>query len=263
MSLYKMCKTEVKRICSVTNLMSTFCFSILVLLMCLLTYAKENGFFDNYFYYLFKEIYNGGYFSELLFIPIGYYVTVNVCMDITEKIYCYYIARTNINSYILSKFIVGVIYSFVMVMIVMNICILLGMNILPVVDNSYYSDGVDIYEDILKTNVLFYFELRILFISMVTSLFVAIGMVLSAVINNVYVAAVSPFLAYILITKLQLILRMPECVQFSGIISGFVRTSSSLGWAFSYHVLFYISCLLLVGIIYYCVMKKRCYHENN
>ncbi len=263
MKLWKMGRTEIKRLFSFTNIISTLCFSILIIIICVVTYIKQNGLIDLNFYYMFNHILYGGYFIELLFIPLGYLVTTNVCIDMTEKVFRLFIARTSTYSYIIAKYIIGIIYSFVMTMLVMNIFVAIGMTIMPVVDESYYSGGADVYEDLLRFHGILYFEMRILFVSLVTSFFVAIGMILSAVIHNQYVSALSPYLAYIITTKLQLILRMPEQTQFSSILSGFTRTSASVGGSVVYIILFHMSCLLIIGFVYIRVMKRRCCGEKD
>lgn len=263
MKLCKMCRAEMKRMFSISNVLITLGLSLLIIVMAVTTYAREYGLTNEYFYHLYKELFCGGYFCELLFISIGYFVTTNVCMDIIGKGYYMFMARTNIHSYILSKYIIGVVYSFVMTVVILNIFVFWGTHAMSAVNSSYYSGGADVYEDLLRNNVLGYFELQILFVSLVTSLFVAVGMVLSVLISNLYVAALSPFLTYITVTKLQLIFRMPECTQFEGIIAGFIRTSSTVKGSVCYILMFYISCLLLVGYVYYSVMKRRCLGERN
>lgn len=263
MKLWKMGRTEIKRLFCVTNIISTLCFSILIIVICVATFIKQNGFNDLNFYYMFTHILYGGYFIELLFIPLGYSVTTNISTDVSEKVFRLFIARTSTYSYIIAKYIIGIIYSFIMTVFVLNIFVAVGTTMMPVVDKSYYSGGADVYEDLLRVNNVLYFELRILFASLVTSLFVAVGMILSTVIHNQYVSALSPYLAYIIITKLQLILRMPEQIQFSSIFSGFTRASSSVGRSVVSIILFHVSCLFAIGFVYTGVMKRRCSGEKD
>ena len=264
MKLWKMSKAEIKRLFSVTNIISTLCFSLLIIIICVVTFIKDySSITDLNFYYMFAQILYGGYFIELLFIPFGYFVTTNVCTDVTGKVYRLFIARTDTYSYIIAKYIIGVIYSFIMAMVVFNIFAAVGISILPATDGSYYSGGTDIYEDLLRSHCFLYFEMRILFVSLVTGFFVAVGMLLSTVIHNQYVAALSPYLAYTIITRLQLIFRMPEQVQFSSIFSGFLRTWASVGWSIAYIILFHMLCLLFMGIVYTCILKRRCCGEKD
>lgn len=262
MKLWKMSRTETKRLFSITNITSTLCVSLLIITVCTVTYIRQHGTIDLWFYNMFHEIFCGGYFVELLFIPLGYFVTTNVCTDVTEKVFRLFIARADTYSYIIAKYMIGILFSFVMSMIVLNFFAAVGMSVIPVTDEGYYSGGADVYEDLLKRNTFLYFEMRILFASLITSVFAAIGMIFSAVIQNQYVSALSPYLAYTMITRLQLILGMPERVDFSSIYSGFLRTSSSVGWSVAYIVLFCVLCLVLTGFFYVCVMKRRCSGEK-
>lgn len=263
MKLWKMGRTEIKRLFSAANITGTLCLSLLILTLCTVTYIKQNGTTDLRFYNMFSGIFYGGYFIELLFIPLGYYVTTNVCTDVTEKVFRLFIARADTYSYIIAKYIIGILFSFVMSMLVLNLFAAVGMSVIPVADEGYYSGGADVYEDLLKINAFLYFEMRILSISLITSIFAAIGMIFSAVIHNQYVSALSPYLAYTMITKLQLILRMPERVDFSSIYSGFLRTSASVGCSVAYIILFCALCLVLIGFLYVYVMKRSCSGEKS
>ena len=200
MKLWKMSRTETKRLFSITNITSTLCVSLLIITVCTVTYIRQHGTIDLWFYNMFHEIFCGGYFVELLFIPLGYFVTTNVCTDVTEKVFRLFIARADTYSYIIAKYMIGILFSFVMSMIVLNFFAAVGMSVIPVADEGYYSGGADVYEDLLKRNTFLYFEMRILFASLITSVFAAIGMIFSAVIQNQYVSALSPYLAYTMIT---------------------------------------------------------------
>lgn len=263
MKLLKMGRAELKRLFSVTNIIGTLCLSFLIIAICVATYIKQHGTTDLWFYNMFIDIFYGGYFIELLFIPLGYFVTTNVCTDVTEKVFRLFIARANTYSYIIAKYIVGIIFSFAMSMLVLNIFAVLGISIIPITDEGYYSGGADVYEDLIRTHNILYFEMRILFVSLVTCIFVAVGMIFSALINNQYVSALSPYLAYTIITRLQLIFGMPEKVDFSSIYSGFLRTSDSVGWSVAYITLFCVLCLVFTGFIYICVMRRRCCGERD
>ena len=264
MKLWKMSRTEIKRLFSVTNIISTLCFSLLIIIICVVTFIKQyDSIIDINFYYMFTQILYGGYFIELLFIPFGYFVTTNVCTDVTEKVFRLFIARTGTYSYIIAKYLIGVIYSFIMAMLVFNIFAAVGISILPAADKNFYSGGADVYEDLLRSHCFLYFEMRIIFVSLVTAFFTAVGMLLSTVIHKLYVSALSPYLSYTIITRLQLIFGMPEQVQFSSIYSGFLRTQTSIGWSISYIILFHMICLLFMGIAYTYVMKRRCCGEKD
>ncbi len=263
MKLWNMSKTEVRRLFGVTNIISTLFFSALIMTIGVATYVRQNGWEGINYYYMFSHMFYGGYFFELLFIPLGYIVTTNVCIDVTEKVSSLFITRTSTYSYIIAKYIIGIIYSFFMTILVLNVFVAVGRGIMPALDESYYSGGTDVYEDLLKFHDVLYYEMRILFVSFVISFFVAVGMVLSVVIHNQYVSAFSPYLAYIIITKLQLILRTPEQMRFSSIWSGITRTSSSVGQSIVYIILFYLLCLFFVGFVYAGVMKRRCCGEKD
>ena len=263
MKLWNMSRTEVRRLFGVANNISTLFFSALIMTIGVVTYIRQNGWGDINFYYMFYHMFYGGYFFELLFIPLGYIVTTNVCIDVTEKVSRLFITRASTYSYIIAKFIIGIFYSFFMTILVLNVFVAVGRGIIPAIDKSYYSGGTDAYEDLLKFHDIMYYEMRILFVGFVISFFVAVGMVLSVLIHNQYVSALSPYLSYIIITKLQLILRIPEHVQFSSIWSGITRTSSSIGQSIGYIILFYLSCLLFVGFVFTCVMKGRCCGEKD
>lgn len=263
MNIRKMSRTEIKRLLEPGDIMRTFCLSVILLIMCAATYIKQRGISDQHFYYVFMEIFNGGYFAELLFIPIGYFVTTNVCVDVTEKAYRFYVVRADIHSYILCKYIIGILYTFLMTMAVLNVFVMLGIHTMPVLREEYSDAIVDVYKDLLLDQPIMYFELRILFVSLVTCIFVATGMAVSVFIHNLYVAALSPFLSYIIISRLQLILRTPTSIWFEGILSGGVRNAPSVGGAVGYILSYVLACLLLVGWVYYDVWKRSCYGERD
>ncbi len=263
MKLWNMSRTEVRRLFGATNTISTLFFSALIMTIGVATYIRQNGWGDTNFYYMFSHMFYGGYFFELLFIPLGYIVTTNVCIDVTEKVSRLFITRASTYSYIIAKYIIGIVYSFLMTIFVLNVFVAIGRGIMPSIDESYYSGGTDAYEDLLKFHDILYYEMRILFVAFVISFFVAVGMVLSVLIHNQYVSALSPYLAYIIITKLQLILRMPEYTLFSSIWSGITRTSSSVGQSIGYIILFDLSGLLFVGFVCAGVMKRRCCGEKD
>ncbi len=262
MELFKMCKTEMKRLFSFRNVVVTIAISAVVMVMCVATFLKEKGLYETYFYNVFAEIFTGNFFGDLLFVSIGYFVTTNVCMDIIEKVYRYFMIRSNINAYIISKYIIGVMYSFLLSVVILNLFVFVGTKLLPVVDVTYYSGGVDRFEDLLKSNADQFFQMRILFTSLGISFFVAIGMTLSVLIKNYHVAALSPFLLYIVITKLQVMFPPSEDINFAFLMSGSVRTSPLLPNTICYIILFFSSCIFAAGILFFYVMRRRCCSER-
>lgn len=113
----------------------------------------------------FAYIFQGEHFFQLLFVPVGYYIMYGICTDLKEKMSYFFVTRSNINAYIAAKFVVGILYAFVMFELIFNIFCICGTNIFKIVDYSDYSCGSDVYEDVLKINPYLYFELRIFIVS--------------------------------------------------------------------------------------------------
>lgn len=261
MKFLKMLRLEMRRLFTFKNIGITLFFSFFILCMCILSFVREVGIEKNYFYNMFQTMFNGGFFFELFLIPIGYFVVSNLYIDVSEKVTYFLVSRSNLFSYVSSKFISGILYSFVMFELVFNLFVFWGMKIMPIVDFDYFSGGTDLYEDLLRRSPLAYFEMRILFVCLIMSLFVGAGMLITLLFENSYVAVLSPFLAYIIINKLELIFHIPDQVNFDAIISGFLRVRTSLGHSMGYIVLFHFSCLFLIGIVFNRLLRRKCYDE--
>lgn len=257
-----MIRTELKRLAGPAELLRTFCLSVIVLLLCGATYIRQHAVSDLNIYDVFEGIFNGGYFTELLLIPIGYVVTTNVCADMVEKAYRFYVIRGSIRSFILCRYIIDIVFTFFMTEVVLHACFLPGISFLQPVAQDYVDFTADVYKDLLKLHPVLYYELRMLWISLITCVFIAVGMMVSAAIRNLYVAVLAPFLSYVLITRLQLIFRIPTHLSYEMILSGFVRTHASVGKSAGWILLYMFINLLVLGLIFYGIMIRRIRDEK-
>ena len=205
MHFFDMCRTERRRLFNISICGKTILIAVCVLAMGVLTFINENPnieMTDKYFYELFRLYFSRGTFFQLLFVPVGYYIMYGICTDLKEKMSYFFVTRSNINAYIAAKFVVGILYAFVMFELIFNIFCICGTNIFKIVDYSDYSCGSDVYEDVLKINPYLYFELRIFIASLIMSLFVGVGMFVTVFFGSRYIGALSAFLAYIIIVKI-------------------------------------------------------------
>lgn len=257
MHFFKMCRTEFKRIFNIKVCITTLLISLCVLFMGVVTFIKENGNGDEYFYDIFSRYFLEGTFYQLLFIPVGYYIMYGICTDLKEKMSFFFVTRSNINSYISAKFIVGIIYAFTMFEIIFNLFCLVGINVFKIVDYTYYSGGSDLFEDILKMSPILYFEFRIFIISLFMSLFIGIGMLITTIFLNNYIGALSAFLAYIIIDKIELILNVNKKFYYENIVSVGVRSNPSVIITFCTTVGFFLVSVLFVYILYYVFFRRK------
>lgn len=258
-----MIRGEMKRLFSLQYLSVSILSVLLIVALGVLTSIQNSGHGDVTFYALFEQISIGGFFLELIFIPISYYVVTNLSMDLLQKSSFLYIVRSDTSAYIFSKIVVGIFFSIFISEMALNLLMFIGINSMIPVDMDWYTGGADVYEDLLKKSYVFYFELRILYISMAAGFFTAAGMLLTAMLPNKYVAATSSFLAVILLDKFQLIINTPSKFNISNIIGGFVRIDSSLFCSAGYVVLYLGACMSIISVIYTKIMKWRIYGERH
>lgn len=257
-----MLSTEFKRIFSWTYLWKSILGIILILSIGTISYIYQNNINHKYWYDVFQNVIIGGFFIELIYIPAAYYITQNLYSDIKNKSFYLFVSRSSKNSYIKSKILVGIIFSFLVAEIALNIWTGIGISSMQIIDTEYYSGGADAFEDLLKRNTLLYFELRILLISFSVSLYTAIGMIITTIISNKYVSAVSAFVASIILQKIMLITRIPVWVDISSIVGGYIRISNSILYSMVYLLVFFIFCIAILGLLFSELMRRRLFDEK-
>lgn len=258
-----MFRGEMKRMFSLWYLSVSILLVFLIAVLGIMTGLQNSGYRDAAFYSLFEQISVGGFFLELIFIPVSYYVVTNLSMDLLQKSSFLYIVRADTGAYIFSKIAVGILFSVFVSEIALNLLMIIGVNVMPPVDTDWFTGGADVYEDLLRRNYLLYFELRILYISMAAGFFTAAGMLLTAVFPNKYVAATSSFLAAVISDKFQLIMNMPPAANISHITGGFIRIRPSLLYSAAYVVLFLAAGMIIMSVIFIKIMKWRIYGERH
>lgn len=258
----KMIRAEIRRLSGHAELLRTFLSSVVLLLLCAATYFRQHDVSDLNIYDVFEGIFNGGYFTELLMIPLGYVITTNVCMDMKEKVYRFYVARASVRTYIICRYVIDILFPFFMAEAVLQTCFLLGSSFVQPVPEEYMEFIADAYRDLLMLHPVLYYELRMLWISLVTCVFISVGMAVSAAIHNLYVSALSPFLSYVIITRLQLIAGIPSCLSYEVILSGFARTHASAGKSVVWITLYIFISLLVLGLVFYIIMKRSICDEG-
>lgn len=256
-----MFRGEIRRIFSLQYLSVSIISILLITLFGIITFFQSHGYEGVTFYVLFGQISVGGFFLELMFIPVSYYIVTNLSMDLLQKSSFLYIARSSTSAYIFSKTVAGILFSILVSEIALNVFMVIGISSMESADMNWFTSGADVYKDLLQKNYLLYFEVRILYISMVAGLFTVAGMLLTVMLPNKYVAATSSFLAAILFDKFQLIINMPSELNISNIIGGFIRVSPSLLYSVSYVVLYLGGCILILSVIITKIMKWRIYGE--
>lgn len=258
-----MFRAEIKRMFTVQYFIKSVLFMLIVLGLSVTTYIKQYGTDGCTLYTLFENITMGGFFLELIYIPASFLAALNLSMDIRQKSYFLYSARSGKAAYIISKITVGVLFAFVISEAAINIMLGAGASVMDIIDKSYYTGGVDLYEDVLKNNTLLYFEMRVFFISLSAGMFTAAGMLVTSIIPDRNVAVMSAYLTSIILQKLELILNLPDSVDISGIIGGFVRVNTSAIHSVVYIFLFFISCIVFLIYVFNKAMKRRCYDEKD
>ena len=131
MHFFDMCRTERRRLFNISICGKTILIAVCVLAMGVLTFINENPnieMTDKYFYELFRLYFSRGTFFQLLFVPVGYYIMYGICTDLKEKMSYFFVTRSNINAYIAAKFVVGILYAFVMFELIFNIFCICGTN---------------------------------------------------------------------------------------------------------------------------------------
>lgn len=260
MKFYKMFRVELLRLFEAKKICFTLIVSLFILFISLTGYFRDFSIQSADVYQILSTLFGGGYYIELLLLPIGYFIVMELHQDVKDKFAFFLTARACKLSYALAKYIAGFVYAFFMFEAVYNLTLLVGMITLPDFHANYYALGQEQYEDLLFKIPFLYFELRILYVSLVMSFYICLGMLMTILFQNEYVAALSPFLARILVEKLQLVsYAFSEHTYFPFIVEGAVRTSSSLVKSIAYIVLFHVSCLIVVWLPYYILLKRRCY----
>lgn len=257
-----MFREELQRMFTIKYLGESVIFMLIILALSVTTFFQQYGFQGNTLYTVFENITIGGFFLELIYIPASFFVALNLSMDIRQKSYYLYSIRSGKGAYIIAKIVVGTIFALLVTEIALNVMLGAGAALLNIVDKEYYSGGADIYEDLLMNNQFLYFEIRVLFISLSSAFFTALGMMITAIIPNKYVAIVSAYMTSIIFQKMELILRFPESVDVSGIIGGFVRVNKSIAHSVTYIILFFVTCIAITIYGFNKIMKRRCYSEK-
>lgn len=260
MHFFDMCRTERRRLFNISICGRTVLIAVCVLAMGVLTFINEDSnikVVDNYFYSLFCKYFTRGTFYQLLLVPVGYYIMYGICTDLEEKMSFFFVTRSNINAYIAAKFVVGILYAFLMFELTFNIFCICGTNILKIVDYSYYSGGSDVYEDVLKINPYLYFELRIFIASLIMSLFVGVGMFVTVFFGNKYIGALSAFLSCIIINKVEVVFDVNELFFYENIVEVGIRPFSSAIASVGAIAGVTIASLFVVYILYYNLFRRK------
>lgn len=257
-----MFREELRRMFTIKYLGESVIFMLLILALSVTAFFQQYGIQGSTLYTVFENITMGGFFLELIYIPASLFVVLNLSMDVRQKSYYLYSVRSGKGAYIIAKIVVGIAFSLLVTEISLNLMLGAGAVFLDIADKDYYSGGVDIYEDLLKSNPFLYFEMRVLFISFSSALFTGFGMIITAVIPDKYVAIASAYMSSILFQKIELIVRIPESMDVSGIMGGFVRVSDSLLRSVTYILLFFVSGIAVTVYGFSKIMKRRCYSEK-
>lgn len=258
-----MIRGEIKRIFSPQYMGISIISVLFIVTLGVMTSFQSRGYEGATFYSLFEQISGGGFFLELIFIPLSYYIVTNLSMDLLQKISFMYIARSNTGAYVFAKTAVGILFPILIAETALNLWMIVGINSMAPVDTDWFTGGADVYEDLLRKNYLLYFELRILYISLAAGFFTAAGMLLTALLPNKCVAATSSFLTAIISDKLQLIFNMPSELNISSITGGFVRSGPSLLHSAVFIILYLGICTLIISVVFIKIMKGRIYGERH
>jgi len=97
----------------------------------------------------------GGYFYELLFIPTSFYVLINLCMDINQKMYYFYVSRSSFHAYLVAKVLVGVMFSFAVSFLALLLYIAVFSACMPMLTQEPTADLL--YRSIHSTSPYVYF----------------------------------------------------------------------------------------------------------
>ena len=258
-----MFREEAKRLFTIKYLLLTLFAIGLIIALAVFTYCQQYGTEFISFYSLQHTLLIGGCFFELIFIALSFFVTTNLCSDINHRGMFLFITRSSSSAYIAGKMIVGIIFSFVVIELALNFCYVVGTRIIDVF-NDYDATvfKYDSYGNLLSSNSILFIELKIALLSLSSAFYTGIALLITSVIPNKYVAAMAPYLSYILLDKLGLILKLPRAVRVSSITNGYVRVSESLSQSVLYMILFFCSIIVVVFIAFYKVMKWRCYNEK-
>lgn len=254
-----MFKAEIRRMFSVSYVVKSVLFMIALLSLSVMTFFYQYGTKDCTLYIVFVNIILGGFFFELIYIPASFFQTLNLSMDIQQKSYYLYSSRSSKLSYIFAKICVGSIFAFVITELALNIMLLVGAFNLNMIDMEYMTGGADIYEDILRNNIWLYFEMRIFFVSLSSGVFNAIGMLITALIPDKYVAISSAYIFSIILDKIGLILRIPIYISISSMVEGFVRVNRSVVFSVGYITIFSLVCIIVVTCLFKKIMIRRCF----
>ncbi len=257
-----MFRSETKRMFTIQYFFKSALFMLILLSISVMTYFNQYGIEYSTLYVVFEKITLGGFFLELIYIPASLFATQNLCMDIRQKSYYLYSSRSGKAAYIMAKIVVGVLFAFFITEVVLNIVLGIGECCMDVVDCEWYTGGADIYEDLLKNNTFLYFQMRIFFISLSSGLFTALGMLITVIVPNKYVAIVSAYMTAIILQKIELIIQVPGNVSIEMIIGGFVRAGNSIVGSVLYIFLFFMVCNVFLIYVFYKSMKRRCYGEK-
>ncbi|MDE7430319.1 MAG: hypothetical protein K2N34_00130, partial [Lachnospiraceae bacterium] len=251
-----------KRMFTFQYFIKSVLFMLILLGLSVITYFKQYGAENCTLYAIVEDITMGGFFFELIYIPASLFAVLNLGMDIRQNGYYLYSVRSSKAAYIIAKIAVGVLFAILITETAMNIMLGTGASFLDIIDREFYTGGADIYEDVLKNSTFLYFEMRIFFISLSAGLFTAMGMFVTAIIPDRYVAVSSSYMASIIFQKLELILQLPDRVDVSGIIGGFVRVSTSVIHSVAYIVLLFCSGIVFLTYVFNKIMRRRCYDEK-
>ncbi|MDO5517732.1 MAG: hypothetical protein Q4F66_09250 [Clostridium sp.] len=256
-----MIRTEIKRIYSLKYVVVSICMTVFILSMGAIMYSERYGkFTELQFYDMFTSIFIGGYFYELIFIPIGLFILINLCTDINQKMVYMLASRSGVGVYIRAKIIAAIVFSFMISFLSIGSFIVIFSSYMTMFyDAPTY---IDIYTKLLETNIVLYFIVRVYFISLATVLFTLIAMLITVLIPNSYVAAMSSFFSFVIIDKLILILGLPNEVNITNIIAGLLNIGDSMSRTVVYVTFFFGTSIYIVSIVFYKMMKWRCYGER-
>lgn len=212
--------------------------------------------------YLFDLILDGRLF-ELGYIIATATCLIHFCEDIRNKGYYLYSIRSNIDNYILCKFLVSIIFFF-MITFLGNLCyIAIGSFIVPLFSGEEAFIEGNLYASVVRYNPLLYFLIRISYISLATTAYGVMGMCFATRMPNRYMVAASPFLFYKLIDVLQSKFSMPVSIYLDWLMKGIDVINQGIGRTMVYTILFFTFIIFMLGIIFVKLMRRRCYGEKN
>lgn len=200
--------------------------------------------------YIFEMVTNGGWFFSIIYLFAAFTSSTGFCEDINNRYFYAIMIRTKGIYYSVSKMISCVLGAMTIVFCGAGLFLIASSVFLPVIRKPEEISGITMlpYRVLLLENKVYaYFVIKILLISISVSFWSCVGILVSTVNPDKFLAISSPFVLNYIVSRLQLY--MPDYLNLDYMACGYPILGDNAGWLctliYSIGVYFVLTLLLI------------------